>query len=95
VDDAPEIDGNDYALEVSGCVADKQSWTLAKLRTLQQVSQINRLICIEGWSAIGQWSGVPLRVFLERIGADLNDGQRIKRFDEKQPTGARLGQVGE
>ena len=64
VDDAPEIDGDDYALEVSGRVADKQSWTLAKLRTLPQESQITRHICIEGWSAIGQWSGVPFRLFL-------------------------------
>jgi DMSO/TMAO reductase YedYZ molybdopterin-dependent catalytic subunit len=71
VDDAPEIDGDDYALEVSGRVADTQSWTLAKLRALPQEQQITRLICIEGWSAIGQWSGVPLRLFLERIGADL------------------------
>ena len=71
VDDAPEIDGDDYALEVSGLVADKQSWTLAKLRTLPQQSQITRHICIEGWSAIGEWSGVPFRLFLERIGADL------------------------
>jgi DMSO/TMAO reductase YedYZ molybdopterin-dependent catalytic subunit len=71
VDDAPEIDGDDYALEVSGLVTDKQSWTLARLRTLPQESQITRHICIEGWSAIGQWSGVPFRVFLERVGADL------------------------
>jgi DMSO/TMAO reductase YedYZ molybdopterin-dependent catalytic subunit len=71
VDDAPEIDGDDYGLEVSGLVADKQSWTLARLRTLPQASQITRHICIEGWSAIGQWSGVPFRVFLEHIGADL------------------------
>ena len=71
MDDAPEIDGDDYALEVSGLVADKQSWTLAKLRTLRQQSQITRHICIEGWSAIGQWSGVPFRLFPERIGADL------------------------
>ncbi len=70
VDDAPEIDGEGYALEVSGLVGDKQDWTLAKLRTLPQESQITRHICIEGWSAIGQWSGVPFRVFLERIGAD-------------------------
>jgi DMSO/TMAO reductase YedYZ molybdopterin-dependent catalytic subunit len=70
IDDAPEIDGDDYALEVSGRVADKQSWTLARLRTLPQESQITRHICIEGWSAIGQWSGVPFRVFLERVGAD-------------------------
>jgi DMSO/TMAO reductase YedYZ molybdopterin-dependent catalytic subunit len=70
-DDAPEIDGDDYALEVSGRVADTQSWTLGKLRALPQEQQITRHICIEGWSAVGQWSGVPFRVFLERIGADL------------------------
>ena len=28
--------------------------------------------CIEGWSAIWQWRGVPFRTFLERIGADLS-----------------------
>jgi len=44
---------------------------LDRLRALPQQSQITRHICIEGWSAIGQWSGVPLRAFLERIGADL------------------------
>ncbi len=30
------------------------------------------MICIEGWSAIGQWGGVPLRDFLQHVGADLN-----------------------
>jgi DMSO/TMAO reductase YedYZ molybdopterin-dependent catalytic subunit len=72
VDDAPEINGDDYSLEVSGRVADKRSWTLAKLRLLPQEPQITRHICIEGWSAIGEWSGVPFRVFLQRIGADLH-----------------------
>jgi DMSO/TMAO reductase YedYZ molybdopterin-dependent catalytic subunit len=71
VDDAPEINGGDYALEVAGRITEKQSWTLARLRTLPQESQITRHVCIEGWSAIGQWGGVPFRVFLERNGADL------------------------
>ena len=70
-DDVREVDADDYALEVSGMVADTQSWTLERLRTLPQAPQITRHICIEGWSAIGQWSGVPLRAFLERVGADL------------------------
>ena len=70
-DDVREVDPDDYALEVSGMVADTQSWTLERLRTLPQAPQITRHICIEGWSAIGQWSGVPLRAFLERVGADL------------------------
>ena len=69
-DDAPDIDAGDWALEVSGLVEDKTPWTLARLRTLPQASQITRHICVEGWSAIGQWSGVPFRTFLERIGAD-------------------------
>jgi DMSO/TMAO reductase YedYZ molybdopterin-dependent catalytic subunit len=68
--DVPEVDGADYRLEVSGLVADKRAWSLAQLRALPQAGQITRHICIEGWSAIGEWRGVPLRTFLERIGAD-------------------------
>ena len=66
----PEVDLSDYRLEVSGLVANKQAWTLEALRRLPQRADITRFICIEGWSAIGQWGGVPLRTFLERIGAD-------------------------
>lgn len=70
--DVPDIDLSTYKLEVSGMVADKRNWTLEDLRKLPQASQITRLICIEGWSAIGQWSGVPLKTFLQAVGADLN-----------------------
>ncbi len=68
--DAPEIDGSTWQLEVSGLVRDKRPWNLAALRALPQSGQITRHICIEGWSAIGDWRGVTLRTFLERIGAD-------------------------
>ncbi|RWR03259.1 molybdopterin-binding protein [[Pantoea] beijingensis] len=67
----PEIDIPNYRLEVSGKVAKKSSWTLEQLQRLPQSSQITRLICIEGWSAIGQWSGVPLKILLQHVGADL------------------------
>jgi DMSO/TMAO reductase YedYZ molybdopterin-dependent catalytic subunit len=69
-DGTPEIDGDTWRLEVSGLVDDRTPWTLSRLRTLPQESQITRHICIEGWSATGQWSGVPFRTFLQRIGAD-------------------------
>lgn len=69
-DRVPEVDGDAWKLEVSGSVQDKAPWTLAKLRALPQAGQITRHVCIEGWSAIGEWSGVPFRTFLERIGAD-------------------------
>jgi DMSO/TMAO reductase YedYZ molybdopterin-dependent catalytic subunit len=68
--DAPEVDVSTYKLEVSGLVRNKKTWTVADLRALPQAGQITRHICIEGWSAIGDWRGVPFRTFLERIGAD-------------------------
>lgn len=66
----PEIDVPNYRLEVSGKVAKPASWTLEQLQRLPQDDQITRLICIEGWSAIGHWRGVPLRTLLQRVGAD-------------------------
>src|SRR6516162_3581802 len=70
-DDAPEVDGEDYKFLVGGLVENKKSWTLNELYALPQETQITRLVCVEGWSAIGKWTGVPLRDFLKRIGADL------------------------
>ena len=69
-DEAPEVDGEAYQLEVSGLVGDKQKWSLAALRALPQASQVTRHICVEGWSAIGKWGGVRFSDFLRRIGAD-------------------------
>jgi DMSO/TMAO reductase YedYZ molybdopterin-dependent catalytic subunit len=60
-----------WRLEVAGSVSERAPWTIEALRKLPQVEQITRHICIEGWSQIGRWSGVPLRAFLQHIGADL------------------------
>jgi DMSO/TMAO reductase YedYZ molybdopterin-dependent catalytic subunit len=62
----------DWRLELSGLIVDKAPWTVDRLRSLPQEVQVTRHICIEGWSQIGQWSGVPLLAFLRRIGADLS-----------------------
>jgi DMSO/TMAO reductase YedYZ molybdopterin-dependent catalytic subunit len=51
-------------------IREKKPWTLAELYALPQVSQVTRHICVEGWSAIGKWSGVRFSDFLARIGAD-------------------------
>jgi DMSO/TMAO reductase YedYZ molybdopterin-dependent catalytic subunit len=65
-----EIDGSSFKLELAGMVREKKPWTLAELYALPQVSQVTRHICVEGWSAIGKWSGVRFSDFLARIGAD-------------------------
>ncbi len=69
-DEAPEIDGKTYKLEISGLVENKKPWTLDELYKLPEVSQITRHVCVEGWSAIGSWQGARLSDFLQRIGAD-------------------------
>jgi DMSO/TMAO reductase YedYZ molybdopterin-dependent catalytic subunit len=67
-----EVDGDSWRLELSGMIADRKPWTLAQLRALPQQSQVTRHICVEGWSAIGKWGGVPFSHFLRRVGADLS-----------------------
>jgi len=70
-DKVPKIDGASYRLILSGLVDNRKPWSLPELYALPQTSQITRLVCVEGWSMIGKWSGVRFRTFLERIGADL------------------------
>jgi DMSO/TMAO reductase YedYZ molybdopterin-dependent catalytic subunit len=70
IDDAPEIEAKDWELEVTGLVENKKAWKLDELYALPQETQITRHICVEGWSAIGSWTGARLSDFLKRIGAD-------------------------
>ena len=66
----PKIDGPSYKLNLSGLVDNRKPWTLDELYALPQESQVTRHVCVEGWSMIGKWTGVPFRTFLQRIGAD-------------------------
>ncbi len=66
------VDGTDYKLEVGGLVKEKKVWRLPELYALPQVSQVTRHICVEGWSAIGKWSGPRFSDFLQRVGADTS-----------------------
>jgi len=69
--DVKPVNGADWRLELAGLIGEKRSWTLPQLQALPQTSMVIKHICVEGWSYIGGWTGVPLRVFLEHVGADL------------------------
>ena len=60
-----------YKLELGGMIGKQAPWTLDQLRALPQEQQITRHICVEGWSAIGKWGGVPFGEFLRRVDADI------------------------
>lgn len=64
----------DWRLRVDGQVARKLSLSLSQLRTLPHREQITRHDCVEGWSAIGKWRGVPLKTVLDAAG--LRPGAR-------------------
>jgi DMSO/TMAO reductase YedYZ molybdopterin-dependent catalytic subunit len=66
------VDGQSWKLELSGRISNKTPWTVADIEALPQQDEIIKHICVEGWSYIGEWSGVVLGHFLERIGADLS-----------------------
>ena len=70
ISQAPHVDVATWRLELSGQIGDKRPWRIDQLRALPQDTQITRLICVEGWRVIGQWSGVPLRHFLRAVAAD-------------------------
>lgn len=57
-----------WRLDVRGLVANPLSFTLDNLRRLPQRTQITRHDCVEGWSAIGEWTGPQLSLLLEAAG---------------------------
>jgi len=71
IDRVPTLNPATWRLELAGAIANKQPWTLEQLREMPQISYVARHVCVEGWSMIGKWGGVPLRAFLEKVGADL------------------------
>lgn len=50
----------DYRLTVNGMVRKPQSLTLERLTAMPARTQITRHDCVEGWSCIAKWTGVPL-----------------------------------
>ena len=68
----------DWRLVVDGLVARPAAYGLDQLRAMPQRVQTTRHDCVEGWSAIGQWTGVPLRLLLDQAG--LGAGARFVVF---------------
>ncbi|WP_315831904.1 molybdopterin-binding protein [Bradyrhizobium prioriisuperbiae] len=72
-------DGDEYAqlvegkfaswrLKIDGLVERPQEISLADIKKLPARTQITRHDCVEGWSAIGKWTGVPLGILLKSVG---------------------------
>ena len=58
----------DYRLQVDGLVERPLKLSLAELRQMPSRTQITRHDCVEGWSCIGKWTGVPMQELLKQSG---------------------------
>jgi DMSO/TMAO reductase YedYZ molybdopterin-dependent catalytic subunit len=61
-----------WRLAIDGLVARPLTLSLADLKSLPARTQITRHDCVEGWSAIGKWTGVPLGLLLQSAGLAAN-----------------------
>ncbi|UYQ73249.1 molybdopterin-dependent oxidoreductase [Pelagibacterium flavum] len=62
----------DYQLVVDGLVETPQSYSLNQLRNMPSRTQITRHDCVEGWSCIAKWTGVPLTLILDEVRPTAN-----------------------
>jgi len=79
-----------YRLQVRGLVERPLEFSLDALRAMPTRTQITRHDCVEGWSVIGRWSGVPLAHVLDL--ARLRPGARyvvFHCFDDLSNNGGR------
>lgn len=71
--------GAAWALEVGGLVRKPLRLTLEMLQVMPRVRYTIKHHCVEGWSAIATWTGVPLASVIHL--AEPTDDARYLRFD--------------
>ena len=54
----------------------------ADLLALPQATQVLPIACVEGWSADGSWTGVPLRTLLDHVGVPRGRDVRVRSLQE-------------
>lgn len=75
----PRVDPAAWSLEVGGLVRRPQRLTLAMLQALPRVTYTVKHHCVEGWTAIGTWTGVPVSSVVALV--EPTDEARFLRFD--------------
>lgn len=65
-----QLQAGDYKkwqLQIHGLVENETTLSLDDIKSLPKNEQITKHICIQGWSAIGQWGGVRMSEILEKV----------------------------
>lgn len=57
----------DYTLRVDGFVENPKTFSLAEIKAMPKQEQITEHFCIQGWTGIAKWGGVPMRHILDIV----------------------------
>jgi thiosulfate reductase cytochrome b subunit len=57
----------DYRLRIGGLVETPRQFSLAELKGMEKQEQITTHFCIQGWSGVAKWGGVPMRHVMELV----------------------------
>jgi DMSO/TMAO reductase YedYZ molybdopterin-dependent catalytic subunit len=84
-------DAGTWTLEVGGLVRKPTRLTLAQLESLARTTYTVKHHCVEGWTAIGTWTGVPVSAVANLV-EPLPDARylRFDSFDSKYYNGFDL-----
>ena len=58
---------SDWEVTIDGLVSKPTVFSLAAIKEMPARTQITRHDCVEGWSAIGKWTGVPLGDLMHKV----------------------------
>ena len=78
----------DWRLGVDGLVSTSQSLSMDAVMAMPKRTQITRHDCVEGWSAIGKWMGVPLKLLLDAAGLKSTARYIVFHCADKMSNGA-------
>ncbi|HQT38939.1 MAG TPA: molybdopterin-dependent oxidoreductase [Acidocella sp.] len=65
-------DFTSYRLRIDGLVEYPQNLSMAELRAMKKQEQITTHFCIQGWTGVAKWGGVPMRDILELVRPTAN-----------------------
>ena len=62
-----EVGFKDFRLRVGGLVERPAELSLSDLEKLGEVEHITMHHCIQGWSGIAKWGGIPMKTLIELV----------------------------
>lgn len=91
----PEIDIDEYRLEVAGLVERKLELSIVEVRQMEAAERPVELHCVEGWTEKAVWKGPTLRHLLARAGLEESADNVVFSSPGGYTTSLTLKEIGQ